>query len=72
MREAFVNPENGPVSEDGSIYDPNPEQVDFPSYSETVFYYTYDNTAMIVLNSDYCLPHLLAGILQPVAGFMVI
>jgi len=53
MREAFVNPENGPVSEDGSIYDPNPEQVDFPSYSETVFYYTYDNTAMIVLNSDY-------------------
>ncbi|MCU4176829.1 metallophosphoesterase family protein [Carboxylicivirga sp. N1Y90] len=53
MKEAFVNPENGPISEDGSKYDPRPRKVDFPSYSENVFYYTYDNVAMIVLNSDY-------------------
>lgn len=49
----FVNPENGPESEDGSAYDPKPGQLDFPSYSENVFYYTYDNLAMIVLNSNY-------------------
>jgi hypothetical protein len=53
MREAFVNPENGPESEDGNKYDPDPTSVDFPSYKENVFYYTYDNVAMIVLNSDY-------------------
>lgn len=51
--EAFVNPENGPHSEDGSVYDPDPGQIDFPSYKENVYYYTYDNVAMIVLNSDY-------------------
>lgn len=49
----FVNPLNGPTSEDGSKYDPNPNATDFPSYAENVFYYTYDNIAMIVLNSDY-------------------
>ena len=49
----FVNPTNGPDSEDGAPYDPNPEQQDFPSYQENVFYYLYDNIAMIVLNSDY-------------------
>lgn len=49
----FVNPENGPASEDGAEYDPDPEKTDFPSYKENVFYYTYDNVAMIVLNSDY-------------------
>ncbi|KAA3610167.1 MAG: metallophosphoesterase family protein [Calditrichaeota bacterium] len=49
----FVNPVNGPVSEDGSKYDPNPEKMDFPSYDENVFYYTYDNVAVIVMNSDY-------------------
>jgi hypothetical protein len=49
----FVNPENGPASEDGTLYDPDSTQVDFPSYQENVFYYTYDNVAMIVLNSDY-------------------
>lgn len=53
MRDAFVNPENGPQSEDGSRYDRDPAQTDFPSYKENVFYYTYDNVAMIVLNSDY-------------------
>lgn len=49
----FVNPENGPDSEDGSIYDPNEKKIDFPSYKESVFYYTYDNMAMVVLNSNY-------------------
>lgn len=51
--EAFVNPVNGPKSEDGNKYDPNPNTIDFPSYNENVFYYTYGNVAMIVLNSDY-------------------
>jgi len=49
----FVNPTNGPVSEDGASYDPNSDHMDFPGYSENVFYYTYDNVAMVVLNSDY-------------------
>ncbi len=49
----FVNPHNGPKSEDGAYYDPNPNKVDFPSYDETTFYYTYDNIAVVVLNSDY-------------------
>ncbi len=49
----FVNPTNGPSSEDGASYDPDPETIDFPPYSETVFYYTYDNVAVVVLNSDY-------------------
>ncbi|MDM8560551.1 metallophosphoesterase family protein [Candidatus Parabeggiatoa sp. HSG14] len=49
----FVNPTNGPYSEDGAVYDPNPNQEDFPSYQENVFYYIYDNVAMIVLNSNY-------------------
>lgn len=53
FQDAFVNPENGPLSEDHNQYDPNPNQVDFPSYKENVFHYTYDNVAMIVLNSDY-------------------
>ncbi len=49
----FVNPKNGPESEDGSKYDPDKKTKDFPSYDETVYYYTYDNMAMIVLNSNY-------------------
>ena len=51
--DAFVNPENGPFSEDDAIYDPKSNQQDFPPYKETVYYYTYDNIAMIVLNSNY-------------------
>ncbi len=52
--EMFVNPLNGPQSEDGAKYDPNPyRRGDFPSYRENVYYYTYGNTAMVVLNSDY-------------------
>jgi hypothetical protein len=49
----FVNPMNGPESEDGSKYDPNPSAIDFPSYKRNVFYYTYDNVAMVVMNSNY-------------------
>jgi len=51
--EEFVNPKNGPQSEDNNKYDPNTNQPDFPSYEENVFYYTYGNVAMVVLNSDY-------------------
>lgn len=62
MQEAFVNPENGPDSEDGASYDPNPDKPgDFPSYKETVFYYTYGNVAMVVLNSDYWYAPFLKG-----------
>ena len=49
----FVNPHTDLVSEDGAYYDPNPDKIDFPPYDETVFYYTYDNVAMVVLNSNY-------------------
>ncbi len=49
----FVNPTNGPISEDGAKYDPNRKQIDFPPYKENVFFYTFDNVAMIVMNSDY-------------------
>ena len=49
----FVNPNNGPKSEDGTYYDPDLNKTNFPSYSENVFYYTYDNVAMVVMNSDY-------------------
>ncbi|MBA7541825.1 hypothetical protein ES705_34141 [subsurface metagenome] len=48
-----VNPHNGPESEDGSNYDPDPGHKDFPSYDENVFYYTYDNVAIVCLNSNY-------------------
>ncbi len=49
----FVNPNNGPLSEDGAKYDPNKDKIDFPPYSENVFYYTHDNVAVIVMNSNY-------------------
>jgi hypothetical protein len=51
--EEFCLPENGPASEDGASYDPNPNKIDFPTYKENVYHYTYDNVAVIVLNSDY-------------------
>lgn len=53
FRENFHMPMNGPESEDGASYDPDPKKTDFPSYKESVFYYTYDNIAVVVLNSDY-------------------
>ncbi len=49
----FVNPLNGPESEDNSRYDTDTVAVNFPSYKENVFFYTYDNVAVIVLNSNY-------------------
>jgi len=49
----FVNPHNGPESEDGASYDPRPKKTDFPPYDENVFFYTYDNVGVVVLNSDY-------------------
>ena len=63
--ENFVNPENGLESEDGAYYDPDPDQIDFPSYKENVYHYTYGNTAMVVLNSDYLYSPSLAGMLTP-------
>gem|GEM_PF-176881 len=52
--DAFVNPLNGPASEDGHPLDPEPSSPgNFPPYDESVYYYTYANTAVIVLNSDY-------------------
>ncbi len=51
--EAFVNPVSDLKSEDGSMYDPSFETIDFPSYSENVFHYRYGNVAIVVLNSDY-------------------
>ncbi len=51
--KAFVHPRNGPDSEDGSSYDPDPARTDFPTYQENVYSYTYDNVAMIVLNTEY-------------------
>ncbi|NOZ45282.1 MAG: hypothetical protein GXO79_00720 [Chlorobi bacterium] len=49
----FVNPLNGPQSEDGAYYDPNKNKKDFPPYNETVYYYEYANIAVVVLNSNY-------------------
>lgn len=49
----LVNPENGPESEDGSAYDPDPATVDFPTYRRNVYWFQHDNVAMVVLNSDY-------------------
>jgi len=53
FQEAFVNPQSKLSSEDGSKYDPDPDNSDFPSYQETVYHYTHGNVAMVVLNSDY-------------------
>jgi len=51
--DEFVNPENGPATEDGATYDPDSKTIDFPPYKETAYYYVYDNIAMVVLNSNY-------------------
>jgi len=66
--QMFVNPQNGPHSEDGTKYDPDPyRRGDFPSYSENVYHYRYGNTAMVVLNSDYWYAPLLKKT-RPVGG----
>lgn len=51
--DVFTMPRNGPISEDGAEYDPDSNNIDFPTYKENVFHYTYDNVAMVVLNSNY-------------------
>jgi len=52
--EEFANPEDlSLLSEDGSAYDPSQATTDFPSYKENAYSYTFGNTAMIVLNSNY-------------------
>lgn len=51
--QIFVNPNNGPISEDESVYDPNKTTMDFPPYKENVYYFIYANIAIITLNSDY-------------------
>jgi len=48
FQQQFVMPENGPESEDGATYDPNPGKTDFPSYKESVFYYSYDNALKLL------------------------
>ena len=58
---AFVNPVSSLKSEDGSNYDPDAKTIDFPSYSENVFHYRYDNVAVVVLNSDYWYAPSLSG-----------
>ena len=49
----FTLPTNGPLSEDGESYDPDPTKQDFPSYQENVFWYQHGNVAVVVLNSNY-------------------
>ncbi len=49
----FANPDNGPKSEDGTKYDPQEDEQNFPGYKETAYHYSFGNLAMIVLNSDY-------------------
>jgi hypothetical protein len=51
--DEFVNPQNGPATEDGATYDPDKNTIDFPSYKETAYYYVYGNMAMVILNSNY-------------------
>lgn len=51
--ENFANFQNGPASEDESKYDPDKIMTDFPDYSETAYFYVYDNIAVVCLNSDY-------------------
>ncbi|RLG85746.1 MAG: hypothetical protein DRO18_05360 [Thermoprotei archaeon] len=49
----FVNPTNGPASEDGEYYDPDPTTINFPPYKETVYAFQYGNILIVVVNTDY-------------------
>ncbi len=51
--ENFCLPVSDLISEDNNNYDPSRKNMDFPSYKENVYDYTYGNLAMIVLNSNY-------------------
>nr|NQU91602.1 metallophosphoesterase family protein [Bacteroidota bacterium] len=69
-----TNPVSTLKSEDGSKYDPDKSSIDFPSYSESVFYYVYGNVAMVVLNSDYWYaptPHMVKHTSGNVHGYVM-
>ncbi len=51
--QEFVNPLNGPVSEDGASYDPNPKKADFPTYKENVYSFQYGNILIISYDANY-------------------
>lgn len=69
LADFFVNPENGPLNEDGP-YPGKAGSNDFPSYKENVFWYRYDNVAMIVLNSNYWYSWSLAAEIHRFKGLM--
>ncbi len=49
----FCLPVSDLKSEDNNKYDPSRKSIDFPSYKENVYDYTYGNLAMLVMNSNY-------------------
>jgi hypothetical protein len=49
----FCLPKSDLKTEDNNQYDPSSKTLDFPSYAENVYDYTYGNLAMIVMNSNY-------------------
>lgn len=51
--QEFVNPLNGPISEDGASYDPDPKKRDFPPYAENVYAFQYGNVLILSLNTNY-------------------
>ncbi len=51
--EEFVNPLNGPQSEDGASFDPNPRKADFPTYKENVFSFQYGNILLVAYDTNY-------------------
>ncbi|NOY77780.1 MAG: metallophosphoesterase family protein [Calditrichaeota bacterium] len=51
--QEFINPLNGPASEDGASYDPNPKKTDFPTYKENVYAFQYGNILLISFDTNY-------------------
>ncbi len=49
----FTLPKSDLKSEDNNSFDPSNRTIDFPSYKESVYDYTFGNLAMIVMNSNY-------------------
>jgi 3',5'-cyclic AMP phosphodiesterase CpdA len=49
----FMQPSNGPISEDNSWVDRDSYHINFPSYKENVYSFVYGNSAFIILNSNY-------------------
>ena len=50
--EEFVNPTKRPDSGDPKI-SPEPEGVNAPTYSENAYYFDYDNSRILVINTNY-------------------